>query len=232
MLHLKTRFFKTALACSLAFSLVLAPAAHAATCTQAISAYSSPGKGKVTAKIAKGDKISLLAKNGKHYKIKTASGKIGYIPMSAVSNTAVNQKSANSSSANSYALTSSGNEDFDLVLDLVNQARAEEGLHPLQFDSRLQKAAHTRAKELVQDFSHFRPDGSSVFSVFDEINLSNVYRAENIADGQATPEEVVASWLKSPGHRKNIMGKDYQYIGIGFHSAEKKWAQLFWGPMS
>lgn len=228
----KRTFSMVMIPCALAFTLSLSPVALAAvtaTSAQAVSVYTAPGKGKVKEKIAKGAQISLIAKNGKYYKIKTASGKVGYIPMNAVSNTSTEKKT---DSSNTYALESSGNEDFDQILELVNQERIKAGLHPLQFDSRLQKAARVRAEELVENFSHVRPDGSTVFSIFDEMNLSNVYRAENIADGQETAEAVVASWLKSPNHRKNIMGKNYHYMGIGHYADENKWAQLFWGPMA
>jgi len=37
---------------------------------------------------------------------------------------------------------------------------------------------------------------------------------ENVALGQRSPKEVVADWLQSPGHRKNIEG-DFRLTGIG-----------------
>lgn len=38
--------------------------------------------------------------------------------------------------------------------------------------------------------------------------------AENIAAGQAA-DQVVDAWIKSDGHRKNLLG-DYNYLGIGY----------------
>ena len=37
---------------------------------------------------------------------------------------------------------------------------------------------------------------------------------ENVALGQRSPQEVVADWLQSPGHRRNIEG-DFKFTGIG-----------------
>ena len=37
---------------------------------------------------------------------------------------------------------------------------------------------------------------------------------ENIAAGQKSIEEVMKSWIKSEGHCKNIMNKDFREIGI------------------
>ena len=44
--------------------------------------------------------------------------------------------------------------------------------------------------------------------------LSFSMAAENIAAGQRTPEEVVESWMNSPGHRANILG-DCKELGVG-----------------
>jgi len=39
---------------------------------------------------------------------------------------------------------------------------------------------------------------------------------ENVAAGAGTAEEVVASWLASPGHCMTIMGAQYSELGIAF----------------
>ena len=48
---------------------------------------------------------------------------------------------------------------------------------------------------------------------------------ENIAVGQFTPTEVVKDWMDSPGHRKNILHKDFAEIGIGLFG--DYWVQNF-----
>ena len=39
---------------------------------------------------------------------------------------------------------------------------------------------------------------------------------ENIAAGQPTPESVVAGWLRSEGHCRNIMNPGFRELGLGF----------------
>jgi uncharacterized protein YkwD len=39
--------------------------------------------------------------------------------------------------------------------------------------------------------------------------------AENIARGNWTPQQMVAAWMNSAGHRANILSSSYNYIGIG-----------------
>ncbi|HWC25664.1 MAG TPA: CAP domain-containing protein, partial [Solirubrobacteraceae bacterium] len=41
---------------------------------------------------------------------------------------------------------------------------------------------------------------------------------ENIAWGsgeRATPQEIVRAWMRSPGHRRNILERRFRNIGIG-----------------
>jgi uncharacterized protein YkwD len=46
--------------------------------------------------------------------------------------------------------------------------------------------------------------------------LGNVSAAaENVAEGRMTAKQVVAGWLHSPGHKKNIVG-NYNLTGIGY----------------
>ena len=118
------------------------------------------------------------------------------------------------------------------VLNLVNIERRKAGVSPLKLSRYLNDAAAIRAEEITQVFSHTRPDGSSCFTVLDK-NYYNV--GENIAEGQSTPEEVMNSWMNSPGHRANILKPEFTELGVGYvydDSSEYKhyWVQLFRRP--
>lgn len=115
------------------------------------------------------------------------------------------------------------------VVSLVNVERAKEGLAPLKADTQLSAAAKVRAQEIVSVFDHTRPNGSSCFTVLKEMGIAYRGAGENIAYGQKTPEEVVSAWMKSEGHRANIMNKQFTTIGIGYHTVGNTayWAQLF-----
>jgi uncharacterized protein YkwD len=52
---------------------------------------------------------------------------------------------------------------------------------------------------------------------------------ENIAMGQPTPKEVVNDWMHSQGHRRNILSKDFNYIGVGYVKDGNYWTQEFIG---
>jgi len=119
----------------------------------------------------------------------------------------------------------------DEVIRLVNAERAKYGLSALQKDQGAVSVAHVRAKEIVQSFSHTRPDGSSCFTAAKELGVSYSAAGENIAYGYADPQQVVNGWMNSEGHRKNILSSSFSKIGVGCYSSGNTlyWSQFFIG---
>lgn len=116
------------------------------------------------------------------------------------------------------------------VVKLVNTERAKEGLPALTVDAGIESAALVRAKETEKSFSHTRPDGRQFSTALTEAGVTFRGSGENIAYGQRTPEEVMKSWMNSPGHRANIMNKNYTKIGVGYYqnsNGVNYWTQLF-----
>ncbi len=125
-------------------------------------------------------------------------------------------------------------EEFvDEVLRLVNIERKNYGLPELTTDDTLKAAAAVRAQELTEKFGHTRPDGRSVFSIFDDFDIKYRAAAENVAAGQITPKDVVQSWMNSEGHRNNILDPRMKKIGIGYCKVSTNykhyWVQIFAG---
>ncbi|MBE6845941.1 MAG: hypothetical protein E7508_09635 [Ruminococcus sp.] len=119
-----------------------------------------------------------------------------------------------------------------IILNLVNQERAKVGASPLTLNTSLCNAADIRAVEIVDSFSHTRPDGTSFSTAIDSLNISYRGSGENIAAGQTSAEEVMAQWVDSPGHYQNIINPNYTQLGVGYYldnnSAYKyHWVQLF-----
>lgn len=115
---------------------------------------------------------------------------------------------------------------------LVNQERAKNGLSALTLDNTVSQAAQIRAHEIIINFSHTRPDGTSCFTALDEVGIasSKVNRAENIASGQRSPEEVMKSWMNSDGHRANILNPKIKKLGVGYAEGgayHTNWVQMF-----
>lgn len=119
------------------------------------------------------------------------------------------------------------------VLDLVNDARADAGLNALELDPALCGAAQVRAVECVGSFSHTRPNGARYKTAITEAGLTATYTGENIATGHTSAKQVVDAWMKSEGHRANILNEHYTKLGVGLEANTGSryrgyaWAQLF-----
>lgn len=94
------------------------------------------------------------------------------------------------------------------ILQQVNRERAVRDLGKLQLDEDLMEAAATRAREIMDSFSHTRPDGSRWNTV------SDLVYAENLAMGHTNAQMVMDDWMDSKGHRQNILRSSYTKIGI------------------
>lgn len=119
------------------------------------------------------------------------------------------------------------------VLTLVNQERAKNGLAALAWGTTCENAANIRAREIMTSYAHTRPDGSS-WSTTCPIPQTGGKSGENLNAGNAavSPETVVASWMNSPDHRRNILDPDFKYLSVGFifdpNSQHKTyWSQYF-----
>ena len=104
----------------------------------------------------------------------------------------------------------------DSVLTAINAARAKAGCGPLQVNGKLVAAAKAHARAMAEQnfFGHAGKDGSRFSSRLARQGYSFRTAAENIAAGQKSASQVVASWLKSSGHRRNILNCRMTETGI------------------
>ena len=106
----------------------------------------------------------------------------------------------------------------DRVVVLVNQARRRARLPPLRADQRLRQSARDYSARMAElgFFAHEDPDGSTAEDRMRAAGHPDP-GGENIARGHTGPEEVMHSWLNSPGHRATIVTPDFRSIGVGLH---------------
>ena len=121
------------------------------------------------------------------------------------------------------------------VLSLVNQERVRNGLEKLTWGESCADAAETRARELVANYSHVRPDGSSWDTACEAPdNNSRYVEGENLVVGSSavSPETTVAAWMNSEAHRANILNPDFTKLSVGFYfdadtHYRTHWSQYF-----
>lgn len=113
-------------------------------------------------------------------------------------------------------------QDEKKLLDLINAERVKSNLSPLIADPELMKVARIKADDMTKNnyFSHYSPTYGSPFDMMRQFGITFKAAAENIA-GNSTVEGAVSSWMKSEGHRSNIMNSNYNYTGIGISKSNK-----------
>lgn len=160
---------------------------------------------------------------GKYIKVATAS-KVGKAAQ-PVQNTTTEQPAANteSSSASSKSgLMSLNNSKFkeeaaESFVNQLNEMRSQRGLRKLTVKPALKAYAQTRANELVDKFSHIRPNGKRT-SYEENIGLNSVQVS-------TTPQEAAKALLdefiyhdqgSNWAHKKSLLSKANKTIGVGF----------------
>lgn len=110
--------------------------------------------------------------------------------------------------------------DFaQIVIELTNEARASVDLPPLKRNDLLMAAAQGHTDDMARDdfYGHENPfTGTAVGDRVSATGYQWTAVAENIAAVSASPREVVAGWLNSPGHLENILNTNFSEIGVGY----------------
>lgn len=114
---------------------------------------------------------------------------------------------------------------------LVNSERAAGGCGPLKEDAQLRSAAQGHSDDMAKRdfFSHTSPDGTDPGQRTTAAGYRWSTYGENIAKGQQTAQSVMDAWMKSPGHRANILNCSFKDIGVGIHQGAGGpwWTQNF-----
>ena len=146
--------------------------------------------------------------------------------------------------------------DVSEAYEILNAFRAEEGvwqwnkdnvgktyfntnasnmLKTLEISPIFEEVAQTRAKELVESYSHTRPDGNDTWTAYPALGSGYYPTGENIAMKQKDCKEVMEAWKETKelyekqGHRRNMLNPTSDYVGIaGYkYNGVIYWVQSF-----
>lgn len=108
------------------------------------------------------------------------------------------------------------------MVELTNESRLKEGLNALIVNDKLALAAQEKAEDMFakQYFEHVGPDGTVPWHWFDVAGYDYAYAAENLAIDFITAEGAHSAFMKSTGHRENILGANYKEVGIAVISGK------------
>ena len=106
------------------------------------------------------------------------------------------------------------------TLCLLNAQRVHNGEPPLTENARLQQAATFHSLDMAKRkyFDHLDPEGEQPVARIVHAGYPPIFVGENLAWGEltkGTPAHMVSLWMKSPGHRANVLERGFREIGIG-----------------
>jgi uncharacterized protein YkwD len=108
------------------------------------------------------------------------------------------------------------------VLAEVNRTRVAHGLQRLVISSGLQRAADAHSRQMLDlgFFAHDTPGGNTfgkrIRSYYPADGFTTWSAGENLLYGSVgiTAEAAVKAWLRSPGHRENILSRTWREVGV------------------
>ncbi|YAF98094.1 MAG: CAP domain-containing protein [Nodularia sp. CChRGM 3473] len=106
------------------------------------------------------------------------------------------------------------------VRQRINQVRQENELQPLQNNEKLAQVARDYSRQMAEQnfFSHTGADGSTLQDRVSAGGIIYWVVGENLFKSTNVPQPVkvaVDGWMKSPGHRENIVRPVFTETGVG-----------------
>ncbi len=115
------------------------------------------------------------------------------------------------------------------LLAQINRVRLQNDLDKLKLNAELNRAAQNKVNDMVRNgyFGHEAPTGLRFFDFIKASGYTYRKAGENLAVNYATSKTLISAWLKSQGHRANVLSEAYTDTGIGIaygtYSGQKGW---------
>ncbi|MCZ4124557.1 CAP domain-containing protein [Streptomyces sp. H39-S7] len=117
------------------------------------------------------------------------------------------------------------------VLDLVNTERARQGCKPVTVNAKIQAAAQAHSDDMAARdyYEHDTPEGVGPGARMTSAGYHWSTWGENIYKSPKDAQSAMDGWMKSPGHRDNILNCAFKEIGVGINLSSNGpwWTQDF-----
>ncbi len=141
---------------------------------------------------------------------------------------------------NIFSISSSHLTNQGIITE-TNKERTKGNLAPLKENTKLSMSAEKKVNDMFakQYFEHVSPSGVGVSDLGQSVGYEYIIIGENLALGNFKDDKaVLLAWMNSPGHRANIMNKNYTEIGVyakkGMFEGKETWlaVQHFGTPVN
>ncbi len=127
-----------------------------------------------------------------------------------------------------------------VLIDLANDDRRGGNVAVLTQNPLLKEAARLKAEDMVSRgyFAHVSPEGVSPWHWISQAGYEFAYAGENLAVNFDDSAAVNDAWMRSPGHRENILNGHFTEVGIavarGMHEGQETLfvVEMFGSPVS
>ncbi|GAA0070225.1 hypothetical protein UT300003_17480 [Clostridium sardiniense] len=130
---------------------------------------------------------------------------------------------------------STANEKFmaqveQKIFEKVNSERSKAGVPTLSYNKTMEKYARIKSQDMGDRgyFDHKDPQGNLITAKMKNDGVSYKAWGENIAyiggesNANALADQFMTNWMNSPGHRQNILSKNFTGIGVGVYKSGDK----------
>ena len=126
---------------------------------------------------------------------------------------------------------SGGRRLVEQMVDVVNAHRRAARCPELVWMQTVANAAQAHSDDMARRnyFNHESPEGQGPSDRLRAHGVTFRAMGENIALHPGTPRDVLAQWVGSPGHRRNLDQCSYTHHGIGLRDG--LWTHLFITPL-
>jgi uncharacterized protein YkwD len=127
------------------------------------------------------------------------------------------------------------------IIVWTNIYRKDFGLKTLKENEILDQSAKLKLEDMFKNqyFAHKSPEGIELKDLMKDVNYKFIVIGENLAMGNfENDKELVDAWMKSEGHRENILNERFEEIGVavkkGIFEGREVWiaVQHFGKPLS
>ncbi|WP_176073301.1 CAP domain-containing protein [Brucella intermedia] len=127
------------------------------------------------------------------------------------------------------AAWAAGDDDPTAIFNAIRKAN---GLPLMATDSRLEQAALYQARRMAGygKIGHSVGWGNGFVARLRQAGIRGP-AAENVASGQRSTQAVFDAWMKSPGHRKNMLDPTFEHYGLAWATPENKPTYIYWAMM-
>lgn len=106
------------------------------------------------------------------------------------------------------------------VRQQINVIRQKNGLNSLEANEKLAQVARKYSQKMAAQkfFSHTSPQGDTMVQRVRSAGIFYWMLGENLFMGTNLPQpagDAVQGWMESPGHRENILRREFRQTGIG-----------------